>query len=185
MKKTLVLVIALVLNCFIFIILVSGCEARENQVLQTSIQQYEIKEFNNEFELIFYTADNHKELFRKTFVNEPSVVNLKKNLFKVVASSGVNSNYCFFVDLEEAQVSNFFFNLLYNDTSRLAFLKDKTIFLTDIFNAEKVYAEIERDFLETAVPQSAVLSFEIKDNVIHIKYLTGKDYAETYEEIPL
>ncbi len=175
--------ISKVFICFVFVILFSGCEIYENQTLQESIQKYEIKELNNRFEIVFYTTDNHKELFRKTFVNEPLVVELKKNLFKVVVSSGVNSNYSFFVDVEKSQISTFFFNLLYNDANRVAFLKDKTIFVTDIFNDENFYTEIERDFSETAVPQSAILSFEIIDNIIHIKYLTGKDYTEIYEEI--
>lgn len=171
--------------CFVLLISVIGCEVCENQASTISNHQYEINELNSAFELVFYTTDSQKELIRKTFMNEPLVLEIKKNLFKVVISSGVNSSYSFFVDVEKEQVSDLFFNLLYNDTRRVAFLKDKTIIFTGIFNCEKIIAEIERDFSETAVPQSAILSFEVTDDVIHIKYLMGEDYTEVYEDIKI
>lgn len=53
----------------------------------------------------------------------------------------------------------------------------------DIFEEEKVYLQMERDFSETFTLSSAITKTELKGNLLCIGYLTGKDFKEVYEEI--
>ena len=113
------------------------------------------------------------------------ITQIKDGLYRINNSSGSNSNYTFFVDNLFGNVSDTYFNLLYSNEELLVYLEDGVVFVTDIFDVQKKRAEIKRDFSVTAVPQSAILSTDVKENKLCIEYLKGNTYERVYEEILL
>lgn len=136
----------------------------------------------NGYELVFYNNDGN-QIFNKSYQKSPFVREINNQLYQVVNSSGSNSNDTYFVDVKEGKVSDSYFNLLFSDDEIAVFMEDSTIFVSEIFDKNKKYVEIKRDFSLTAVQQSTILSVERDGDVLCIRYLKGRNYEEVYEEI--
>jgi len=120
--------------------LVSGLEKTENLIEKVHSEKvYVINETENGIELIFYSNEND-ELLKKKYPLSfmPNVKKISGDLYKVTESFGVNCNYTFFVDVEKEKVSDSYFNILFYDEKMVAFIEKGTIFLTDIFDTQKV-----------------------------------------------
>ncbi len=161
--------------CVIFciILIISGCAVKD---------KYTINNIDLGYELVLYSDDGN-ELLRQTYQKEPTIIKVSDSTYKIINSTGVDSNYTFFVDTKNNQISKTYFNLLFSDANMVAVFENNKLTVTDLFDNKKIYIEIERDFSKTAVPQSAILSVDIFKDKICVKYLMGDKFEEIYEEI--
>lgn len=166
------------------LVVMIGCFVYKNEQFYTQDERYKLIHTADGFELFFYSNDG-EEIFYKNYTLEPNIVNIGENLYKISASSGVDSVYTIFINTEQSKISKPYFNLLFNDKNTVAFMENRVILLTDMFKREKIYKRIERDFSDTAVPQSAILSIKMIDNTIYLKYLKGEAYEVVDEEITI
>jgi len=155
---------------------------KDDKPLVSDSSVYEICENQEGKELIFYSDDNY-ELFRKQYLELPDIERIDDNLYKIVYSTGVNCNYTVFIDVKKSKVTAPYFNLLFSNKDKVAFMENGTVFLSDIFDNGKVYAKIDREFSATAVPQSAVCYFELQNDTVYIEYLMGEKLEFIREQI--
>lgn len=160
-------------------------ESHPNKGSEEKFVPYTITECEDGSVEVEFFSEDSQIIYQEKFVyaDHLCVENVNKDLYKIVYTTGVNSNYTVFVDVAKLKASTPYFNLLFNNENMVAFMEKKRIYLTDIFNSGKIYASINRDFTETAVPQSAIISFDINDDMIYLTYFSGKDYEEKNEQI--
>ena len=124
------------------------------------------------------------------FPKEPSVRQAGKNLLEVSVSVGSPACYTFYIDKEDARESDTYFNPILVGEKYVAYMEEGKLILSDIFYADRqedlLYMTIVRDFAETADPMSAIMGIELIDSEnIELTYLTGDDYTEVTEIIPI
>ena len=163
--------------CFLFsiILTITNSNTKTPYILHNKVDCYELKFYNK----------NGEDFFSKSFAQKPVIIKVDDSLYKIIQSTGSNSNYTFFVNVVDASYSETYFNLLYHDNEKAVFLKNNIIYVTELFDSQNILAIIKRDFSITAVPQSAIMNLEIVDDTIYINYLSGPTFEEVNEEIPL
>lgn len=124
------------------------------------------------------------------FPKEPSVRQVGKKLLEVSVSVGSSACYTFYIDKEDARESDTYFNPILVGEKYVSYMEDGKLNLRDIFYTDQqeglLYMTIVRDFAKTADPMSAIMSIELIDNEnIELTYLTGNDYTEVTEIIPI
>ena len=147
-------------------------------------ESYNISHEGDRYILSFYAEDNEL-IFSKKSLGEPTVTSVGKGVYKTVYSTGTNANYTYFIDVEQKNVSDAYFNLLFHNENMAVFMNDGLLMVTDLFDKEQVRAQITRDFAPTAVPEAAITSAEIKENILYVDYLKGTQMEETHMEIRL
>lgn len=145
---------------------------------------YTIKHRTDDFELTIY-SNSGEIIVNRIFKLEPIVSNINDNIYRCVISTGSNSSYTFFVNTKDEKISEDYFNLLFYNKTDIVFLENDTIYVTDMFDKENVKLEITRNFLQTAVPQSAIISAKIEKGFLCIEYFKNENYETICERIPL
>ena len=108
----------------------------------------------------------------------------------VSVSVGSPACYTFYIDKEDARVSDTYFNPILVGEKYVAYMEDGKLILSDIFYTDQqedlLHMAIVRDFAETADPISAIVGIELIDGKnIELTYLTGNDYTEVTKIIPI
>lgn len=137
------------------------------------------------YEISFYSKTN-EIIFSEWYPKEPAIRPVTDNTFEICISVGSPASYIFYIDLENAEISEVFFNpLLFGDCC-VAYMEDGKLILRDIFNKDLLYMTVSRDFTKTADPMSAIIAIEIlNDEKIMLRYYTGENYEETSEKITI
>ena len=124
-------------------------------------------------------------VFKKDFPQKPNIDEVDNNVYKISVSTGSNSNYTFFVNTNNMTTSNEYFNLIFNNKTHVVYMRDNTVFVADMFDESNISLVVTRNYSPTAVPQSAILSASIKDNILELEYLAGDDYTVVIERIKI
>lgn len=132
----------------------------------------------------------HTSLVYDGFPKAPSVCQVGKNLLEVSISVGSPARYTFYIDKEDARESDTYFNPILVGDKYVAYMEEGKLIISDIFYTDQqedlLYMTIVRDFTKTADPISAIVGIELIDSEnIELTYLTGEDYTEVTEIIPI
>lgn len=153
-----------------------------NNIIVLEDGEVEVSIHGNElFHLLFYGC----------FPIKPNICQVRENLLEVSISAGSPACYTFYIDKEDARVSDTYFNPHLVGEEYVAYMEDnEELILCNIFNSDQqedlLYMTILRDFTKTANPMSAIIAIELIDNEnIELTYLTGNDYTEVTEIIPI
>lgn len=176
--------------CLIFFITLgvitnSTC-VKEDQVAisEEQVKNVIVCEKGKDREYIFKIILSNGEVFlEKHFPVEPDIDKVNSNTYKITISTGLNSNHTFFVDVENLNVSEDYFNLLFNNEKYVVYMNNRTVFVADMFDRDNVRLSVTRNYSPTAVYQSAILSTSIKNNVLNLRYLEGDAYKVVEESI--
>lgn len=137
------------------------------------------------FEITFYSNTN-EEILSEYYPKEPTIRQITENIFEIRISVGSPAAYVFYVDTDNAEASETFFNPLLIGDCYVAYMEDGKLILRDIFHEESLYMAISRDFTKTADPISAIIAIEMQDReTITLSYYKGEDFEETSEIITI
>lgn len=137
------------------------------------------------FEITFYSSTNDI-IFSECYPIEPGISQITENIFKVSISFGSPAVDIFYIDMENAEISETFFNPIFIGERNVAYMEDGNLILKDIFNEDLLYMTISRDFTKTANPVSAIIAIEMRDEkTITLSYFKGDNYEETSETITI
>ncbi len=143
------------------------------------------KEYDELYEITF-RKDNSDVLYNRTFDYRHEIEEVEKGLFNVHFWVGTNASYDVFVDTKNDRVSEEYFNILCYADETVVYCEDNVIVIDEMFGTEKLCIDkLSRDFSETFTLRLAITYAEIKDGKLCLKYLTGKDFKEVYEEFAL
>lgn len=144
-----------------------------------------IKRNDNSYTIILY--DKNKEIVHQEKVTKEPYINLEdENVIRVTNSLGSPLNYTYFYDVMSSQISPIYENALLIENDKIIFMKDNVLIVSNISNKDLYYKEIKRDFSQTAVPSSAIVSIKfVEPTKLELNYLEGKDFTEKSETIDL
>ncbi len=135
------------------------------------------------FEVTFYSSTNDI-IFSEFFPKEPAIRPVTENIFEVSISVGSPAAYSFYIDMENAEISETFFNPLFIGERYIAYMEDGKLILRDAFNEDSLYIIISRDFTKTANPMSAIIAIEMQDReTFSLTYYKGDNYEKECEDI--
>lgn len=153
-----------------------SCEVEQNN-------RYTCIAIEEGFEITFYSKTN-EVFFSEWYPKEPAISQVTENIFEICISVGSPASYISYLDIENAEISETFFNSLLFGDCCVAYMEDGKLILRDIFNEGLLYMTISRDFTKTADPMSAIIAIEMQDEgTIILSYYKGEDYEEISEEI--
>ena len=160
--------------------------AQENSA-RSADGPYTVSECADGGAAIEFFAESGLRIFSQRYPdpNKVHIEKLNEGLYKVLHSTGSNSEHTVFVDTGEGKVSEVYFNLLHSDEKLVAFMEDGCIYLTDMFDRENVHMKIIRDFYKAAVEQAAITSFDMHDGRIWFSYIEKDGINEKNEGVDL
>lgn len=160
-------------------------QANEREMVCEEINPYSCVLVEEGFEVTFYSCTN-KKFFSECYPQEPVISQVADNIFEVRISVGSPAAYIFYVDIENGELSETFFNPLFFGKRCVAYMEDGQLVLRDIFNKDLLYMTISRDFTKTANPMSAIISIEMQDGGdVVVSYYKGENFEETSEIITI
>ncbi|MDE7254230.1 MAG: hypothetical protein K2O32_14995 [Acetatifactor sp.] len=160
-------------------------QANEREMVCEEINPYSCVSVEEGFEVTFYSRTN-KKFFSECYPQEPVISQVADHIFEVSISVGSPAAYIFYVDIENGELSETFFNPLFFGKCCVAYMEDGQLVLRDIFNKDLLYMTISRDFTRTANPMSAIISIEIQDGGdVVLSYYKGENFEETSEVITI
>ncbi len=131
------------------------------------------------FQITFYSNTN-KKIFSEYYPKEPTIHQVTENIFEIRMSVGSPAAYVFYVDTDNAEVSETSFNPLLIGDCSVAYMEDGKLTLRDGFNVDSLYMVISRDFTKTANPMSAIIAIEMQGReTIALSYYKGEDFEES------
>ena len=140
---------------------------------------------NRDYELTLF-SEQGEEIFSERYPVEPRFKEINKGVIEIALNTGSSSTYVFFFDKKKGKVSDIFFTPILFGDNYIAFMKNEVLVLTDMFEQERLYIEISRDFSKVANPISAVINIALIDaNAISLKYYKGSDFDEVSEIITM
>lgn len=160
-------------------------QANEREMVCEENNHYSCVSVEEGFEVTFYNRTN-KIIFSECYPQEPVIRQVADNIFEVSISVGSPATYIFYVDIENGELSETFFNPLFFGKRCVAYMEDGQLVLRDIFNKDLFYMTISRDFTKTANPMSAIISIEMQDGGdVVVSYYKGENFEETSEIITI
>jgi len=144
-----------------------------------------IKSDDQSYTVILYDK-NKNIIHQETVTKEPYISSEDEKIIRVTNSLGSPLNYIYFYDVVSSKISPVYENALLAENNKVVFMKDNVLIVSDIFNKDLFYKEIKRDFSQTAVPSSAIVSVKfVEPTKLQLNYLEGKDFVEKSEIIDL
>ena len=161
-------------------------QKKENE---SDISPFLCKKVEEGYELTIYNSSG-AIILSEVYLKEPGISWVTENVMEIAISVGSPARYVYYIDLDEDKVSDVYFNPTLVGDKYVAYMEEGKLILSDIFYTDKqeglLYMTIDRDFYETADPMSAIMGIEpIDSENIELTYLTGGDYAEVTEIIPI
>lgn len=139
-------------------------------------ENYIIKLFDNEGKLV-------DDL---TNPKEPSIHLLTNNVMQIIIYYGSPFYYTYFYNIENGNISQAYDTPVLAKGNKIVYIDRKKLIVKDIFDEEKYYKEIERNFTETVPPSSAISKANfISDHELKINYYEGKNYNKKKETLDL
>ena len=128
--------------------------------------------------------DNHKETYRLDYLDKgPGICYVDGGLICITLSNGTNNRYSTYYDVDSRMISDTYWNPVYLDFGRLAYLEDGKLIIRDIFDPSVFYEEILRNFA-AATQDAALFRLEfLDDHTLLLEYPEGGEYTERQETI--
>ncbi len=165
----------------------SGSQVDESDTRENLIEDYYkvIKIDDNSYTIILYDK-NKIIIHQETVTKEPYISLVDENIIRVTISLGNPLNYIYFYDILSSKISPVYENALLFEKDKIVFMKDNVLIVSNIFSKDLYYKEIKRNFSQTAVPSSAIVSVKFTEPTkLQLNYLEGKDFEEKSEIIDL
>ena len=135
---------------------------------------------------ITFIKDNGDILYNQSVDYRHEVTEVEEKIYNVCFWSGTNTRYNVFVDTKEERVSQEYFNLLCYDGEIVVYCEDDAIVIDHMFGTDKLcIARIKRDFSNTVHLSTAITHAELNGDILTLRYLTGENFEEVYEEIDI
>jgi uncharacterized protein YcfL len=153
----------------------------ENSNTQTKpIEEYYKLSKNDDESYTIILYDNAKNIIhQETVEKEPYIDFEDEKIIRVTHSVGSSLNYTYFYDIVKGEISQVYENVLLIEKDLVLYMNDNILIISNIFDNNLYYKEIKRNFSQTAVPSSAILSIKfVGPNLIQLDYLEGKDLKE-------
>jgi hypothetical protein len=175
-----------IISSFIFcVIFIIGCknnisEAPElNQNLLKSDSNYRVLENSDGWYTLILLDGAGETMINRTYPKEPFITKISDNKYELGVSIGVNSRYSSVIDIEKHQESETIFNVIYLNADKWVYFDDGKLIVSDIFDKNKFYKEIERDYMQTAVPSSAIIKAYIDNDNLYIEYYSQNSIQQS------
>lgn len=156
-------------------------------------EQYSLMETENgKYVVILYDRE-HKVVHVETFDKLPWVSEMTDNILQIGVSLGSPATYIYYYDKERAIVSTCYPESFYLKDNYVAYMRDvSTLVVTDIFEDNELYMEINRNFsdnrnlggLYLAIKDIAWVTLKGQD-AIALEYYEGEDRELLSEVIPI
>lgn len=165
----------------------SGIQVDKPDTQTKPIEDYYkvIKSDDKSYTIILYDK-NKNVVHQETVVKEPYISLEDEKVIRITNSLGSPLNYTYFYDVVSSKISPVYENALLVEKDKVVFMKDNVLIVSDIFNKDLFYKEIRRNFSQTAVPSSAIVSVKfVEPTKLQLNYLEGKNFVEKSEIIDL
>ncbi|MEL4106284.1 hypothetical protein AAFA46_05510 [Oscillospiraceae bacterium WX1] len=161
----------------------TGTTVSSNQDQKIS-DYYEVSKVENGY--IVYLFDKNKNIVSMEELPREPYISIIDNNIRITESLGSPLNYSYFYDVKTNKISPIYENVLLIGYGNVVYMKNKQLIISNIYDASILYQEVKRNFSNTAVPSSAILSLNFVDsNKLEIDYLKGENFTETTEIIVL
>ena len=183
----------------------AGCRLKNSANVQQEIQNDILAEENNYFDIIDKsTVDTQAYEYivytksgeiarRETVSREPKICLLHNGLLEIATSHGSSAQLFQYYDVEKNLFSEtaFWNRALVLEDGKIVYMtldeeNENVLVIQDIFDAEKYYKQVRRNFWPTAVPHLALDHAQVAENgELEITYYSGIDAHVEKERIPL
>lgn len=125
-----------------------------------------------------------QKVFSETYPVEPGITEIMEGIYEIRISVGSPAAYVYYIDTQDFKISAVYFNPIFFGSGYVAYMEDRVLILTDLFQEGILDERIARDFTKTADPMSAIRKVEMQDDDnIRLEYYKGADYMEESEII--
>lgn len=183
MKKKIILLICVI---FIGAIIIVFCRMKydiSNTYIVNEKEDYNyeviIKQYNGK--VIISEEYNH---------TWPTVQEIGKDMIALRVSGGLSCLVTRFINVKNGNISEKFVNVMAYNSDKVVYPAykdgDMKIIVQDIFDPNKYYYEIIRDYAPDAIGTSMVISTEfLSDTSLYLEYYKGEEWEEMKEIIDL
>ena len=184
----------------------TGCHLKSNTTVQPETQKSNHAEEENKhfeivdkstvdaqkYEYIIYTKEG-EAAWKEEVSREPHIRLLQNGLLEIMTSHGSPAQLYRYYDINNNAFSSesFWNRALVLDDGKIVYMsmdeESKTVLvIQDIFDKEKYYKEIHRDFSPLAVPSLTLLDAQVTENGdLEITYYSGSEQNIENETISL
>ena len=150
---------------------------------------YKVYENNYEYEVVIRQYNGKVIVSENTYNMEPIIKEVGKDTLMLKVGKG-DWHITRFINVKEGTISEGFGNAEAFDSNKVVYpiYEDDTIkiVIQDIYDKDKYYREVIRDYTPVAVPKSMIIDIEfIDDSKLLLKYYSGEEWKEVSEIIEL
>ncbi len=163
--------------------------------VDSSLSRAEIENFKKYYSLSLDKDENYtiklydsegKLVDELSNPKEPSIHFLTNKVMQIIIYYGNPFYYTYFYNIENREISQAYDTPVLAQDDKIVYIDGKKLIVKDIFDKDKYYKEIERNFTETVPPSSAISNAKfISDHELKIKYYEGEKYNQKKETIDL
>ena len=157
----------------------------KKEVLEELIEDLCTIQHNNDTCVVTIKDINGKQIFCEEYPKEPIVFLVDNETFQVIVGKG-DWRISTFINIKEGIVSEGFDNVSDCDGEKIVYAiwenETMKIIVRDIYDKDKYYKEIIRDFSPVAVPSNIIHEVTLYKRTMHLKYFYGEEF-ELKEEI--
>jgi hypothetical protein len=196
MRKKIIFIILIIAMCVSF----AACEMKYNSEAPTATPVAEKSKNSSitmkDFYIIAKNKDetyniklldkNKKVIDEFTVPKEPHVKELEKDVIQFIISYGSPFYTTYFYDTKANLISQAYDTPVLVDKGRIVIVEGNKLIVSDIFDKDLYYKEVERNFSQTVPPSSAILTAKfVNSDKLQIDYYEGEDFTEKSEIIDL
>ena len=183
MKKKFIL-----LACVIFIVAVIVAFCRMKYDISETYIVNEKEGYN--YEVIIKQYDGKVIISEEYYHTCPTVQEIGKDMITLSVSGGLSCLVTRFINVKNGNVLEKFVNVMAYNSDKVVYPAykdgDMKIIVQDIFDPNKYYYEIIRDYAPDAIGTSMIISAEfLSDTSLYLEYYKGEEWEEVKEIIDL
>ncbi len=183
MKKKIIL-----LACVVFIVVIIVIFCRMKYDISNTYTVNEKENYNYEVIIRQY---NGKVIFTEEYDHtQPFIEVIGKDMITLEVSGGLGCRVTRFINVKDGDVSEKFGNVVANNSDKVVYpiFEDgiMKIIVQDIFDKNKFYLEVIRDYAPVAVGRDMIIDAEfLDDTTLCLEYYSGEEWEEVREIINL
>jgi len=150
---------------------------------------YTIYENNYEYKVVVRQYNGNVIISEDTYNMEPIIKEVGDDMLTLTIGQG-DWHITRFINVKEGTISEGFGNVEAYDSNKVVYpiYEDGTIkiVIQDIYDKDKYYREVIRDYAPVAVPKSMIIDIKFLDDLsLLLKYYSGEGWKEVSETIEL
>lgn len=179
------LVLVIITVCFLPLIFTNN---KEHKILEET-KHYKITYKDSMY--YYYIFDKNNNIVRTDgpLNIKPNIMVIDDNLicFTLQSGTGIVTQWGYYYDINKNIFSQTFHSIYDQSNGKIAYGGLNKIIISDIFDSNKYYLEIDKFDNPLAKVAAPILSVEFTNNgtSINVSYLTGSDYKETTQNVKL